>query len=210
MAGLFKVAAERKTMAGGSPIASGRAHRRDRIRRARRRLQPWKSSNCPIASALPHAGREALRQLSSSGLVEMRAAARPGRCTDDAGAHHGRSRSAPRSEAMCVRLATYRMTPLERSDLIELHDGSLRWSKRVTSMPTMLSTGNRRRHLPCDAQRISCEQAQHVRSRLSAFRRTRCGRATAFVGLGMSTSPSCRRSPKVMAIRLRAECVRIC
>ncbi len=28
-------------------------------------------------------------------------------------------------EAMCVRLATYRMTPLERSHLIQLHDLSL-------------------------------------------------------------------------------------
>jgi len=69
--------------------------------------------------------REALRQLVVSGLVEVRgrrglvvARMTPERIMD-------MFETSAEVEAMCVRLATYRMTPLERSHLIELHEGSL-------------------------------------------------------------------------------------
>src|SRR5262245_46014294 len=68
--------------------------------------------------------REALRQLVVSGLVEVRgrrwvvvARMTPERIMD-------MFETSAEVEAMCVRLATYRMTPLERSHLIELHEGS--------------------------------------------------------------------------------------
>src|SRR6201991_3524656 len=70
--------------------------------------------------------REALRQLVVSGLVEVRdrrglvvARMTPERIMD-------MFETSAEVEAMCVRLATFRMTPLERSHLIELHDASLK------------------------------------------------------------------------------------
>ena len=76
-------------------------------------------------------------------------------------------------EAMCVRLATYRMTPLERSDLIELHDGSLAMveARDVDAYDAF----NRQFHegiYRATHNVFLAEQAQDVRSRLSAFRRT--------------------------------------
>jgi DNA-binding GntR family transcriptional regulator len=38
-------------------------------------------------------------------------------------------------EAMCVRLAAYRMNPMERSRLAQLHEDRWRWSRRGTSTP---------------------------------------------------------------------------
>lgn len=68
--------------------------------------------------------REALRQLAANGLVEVRA--RRGvvvaRMTSER--IMDMFETVAEIEAMCVRLATYRMTPLERSHLIELHDAS--------------------------------------------------------------------------------------
>ena len=68
--------------------------------------------------------REALRQLAVSGLVEMRprrgvvvARMTPERIMD-------MFETSAEIEAICVRLATYRMTPLERGHLIELHETS--------------------------------------------------------------------------------------
>jgi DNA-binding GntR family transcriptional regulator len=68
--------------------------------------------------------REALRQLEVSGLVEVRA--RRGvvvtRMTPERVMEMFETMA--EIEAVCVRLATYRMTPLERSQLIELHESS--------------------------------------------------------------------------------------
>jgi DNA-binding GntR family transcriptional regulator len=116
--------------------------------------------------------REALRQLSVSGLVEMRArrgvvVARmtPERIMD-------MFETVAEIESMCVRLATYRMTPLERSHLIELHDSS----------ETLVKTGdfdaydvfNRAFHeaiYHATHNSFLAEQAIMIRNRLAAFRR---------------------------------------
>ena len=174
MAGLFKVAAEAEDDGG---LLS------DRIRNA---LTDEISSGALIAgSALEEQQladrfgasrtpvREALRQLVVSGLVEVRgrrglvvARMTPERIMD-------MFETSAEVEAMCVRLATYRMTPLERSDLIELHDGSLAMveARDVDAYDAF----NRQFHegiYRATHNAFLAEQAQDVRSRLSAFRRT--------------------------------------
>jgi DNA-binding GntR family transcriptional regulator len=68
--------------------------------------------------------REALRQLAVSGLVEMRP--RRGVVVTRMTAERimDMFEASAEIEAVCVRLATYRMTPLERSHLLKLHDAS--------------------------------------------------------------------------------------
>lgn len=68
--------------------------------------------------------REALRQLAATGLVEVRprrgvtvAQMTPQRVMD-------MFETMAEIEAACVRLATYRITPLERSRLLDLHEAS--------------------------------------------------------------------------------------
>ncbi len=68
--------------------------------------------------------REALHHLATSGLVEIRprrggivARLTPERVME-------MFETSAEVEALCVRLATYRITPLERGRLAELHDGS--------------------------------------------------------------------------------------
>ena len=117
--------------------------------------------------------REALRQLVVGGLVEVRgrrglvvARMTPERIMD-------MFETSAEVEAMCVRLATYRMTPLERSRLIELHDGSLAMVE--TSDVDAYDAFNREFHeciYRATHNSFLAEQAQDVRSRLSAFRRT--------------------------------------
>ena len=117
--------------------------------------------------------REALRQLAASGLVEVRArrgvvVARmtPERIMD-------MFETVAEIEAMCVRLATYRMTPLERSHLIELHDSSEAMVEQGDF--DAYDTFNLQFH---DAiyyathNSFLAEQAIAIRTRLNAFRRT--------------------------------------
>jgi DNA-binding GntR family transcriptional regulator len=117
--------------------------------------------------------REALHQLAVSGLVEMRprrggvvARLTPERIMD-------MFETSVEFEAMCVRLTTYRMTPLERSRLIELHDAS----KAMVEAGDINSYDafNREFH-ECIYQATHnaflAEQAVSVRARLSSFRRT--------------------------------------
>jgi DNA-binding GntR family transcriptional regulator len=117
--------------------------------------------------------REALRQLAVSGLVEVRgrrgvvvARMTPERIMD-------MFETSAEVEAMCVRLATYRMTPLERSHLIELHDAS---QSMVEANDVDAYDGFNREFHECiyraTHNSFLAEQAQDVRSRLSAFRRT--------------------------------------
>jgi len=174
MAGLFKVAVEAEDDGG---LLS------DRIRNA---LTDEIASGALVAgSALEEQQladrfgasrtpvREALRQLVVGGLVEVRgrrglvvARMTPERIMD-------MFETSAEVEAMCVRLATYRMTPLERSDLIELHDGSLAMveARDVDAYDAF----NRQFHegiYRATHNAFLAEQAQDVRSRLSAFRRT--------------------------------------
>jgi DNA-binding GntR family transcriptional regulator len=68
--------------------------------------------------------REALRQLSTSGLVDIR----PRRGVFVTRLSPERMmemfETAAEMEALCVRLATYRLTPLERARIAELHESS--------------------------------------------------------------------------------------
>ncbi|AVA20035.1 GntR family transcriptional regulator [Rhizobium sp. NXC24] len=116
--------------------------------------------------------REALRQLAANGLVEVRArrgvvVARmtPERIMD-------MFETAAEIEAMCVRLATYRMTPLERSHLIELHDASEAIVKKGDF--DTYDTFNRAFHeaiYQATHNSFLAEQAIAIRNRLMAFRR---------------------------------------
>jgi DNA-binding GntR family transcriptional regulator len=117
--------------------------------------------------------REALRQLVVSGLVEVRG--RRGlvvaRMTSER--IMDMFEASAEVEAMCVRLATYRMTPLERSHLMELHQASL---KMVEANDVDAYDAFNREFHECiyraTHNSFLAEQAQDVRSRLSAFRRT--------------------------------------
>lgn len=117
--------------------------------------------------------REALRQLASSGLVEMRprrgvvvTRMTPERIME-------MFETTAEFEALCVRLATYRMTPLELSALMDLHEQSA--APVAAQDYDTYDALNRAFH---DAlyrgthNGFMTEQALAIRSRLSAFRRT--------------------------------------
>jgi DNA-binding GntR family transcriptional regulator len=116
--------------------------------------------------------REALRQLAANGLVEVRArrgvvVARmtPERIMD-------MFETSAEIEALCVRLATYRMTPIERSQLIELHDMSRLMVERedfdaYDAFNLAFHQGIHR----ASHNGFLAEQALAVSNRLSAFRR---------------------------------------
>lgn len=117
--------------------------------------------------------REALRQLAVSGLVEVRgrrgavvARMTPERIMD-------MFETNAEVEAMCVRIATYRMTPLERSQLMELHEAS-RAMVEANDVDAYDAFNQEFHDCIYRATHNSflAEQAQAIRSRLSAFRRT--------------------------------------
>ncbi len=117
--------------------------------------------------------REALRQLAANGLVEMRprrgvivTRLTPGRIMD-------MFETTAEIEAMCVRLATYRITPLERSQLLELHESSraLVENRDIDGYDAF----NSRFHTAiyfATHNGFMAEQALAIRARLKAFRRT--------------------------------------
>jgi DNA-binding GntR family transcriptional regulator len=117
--------------------------------------------------------REALRQLAVSGLVEVRgrrgavvARMTPERIMD-------MFETNAEVEAMCVRIATYRMTPLERSQLMELHEASRAMVEE--NDVDAYDAFNQEFHdciYRATHNSFLAEQAQAIRSRLSAFRRT--------------------------------------
>ncbi|WP_234685999.1 GntR family transcriptional regulator [Bradyrhizobium monzae] len=174
MAGLFKVAADAEDDGGllsdrirnalTDEIASGTLVAGSALEE-QQLADRFGASRTPV--------REALRQLAISGLVEVRgrrglvvARMTPERIMD-------MFETSAEVEAMCVRLATYRMTPLERSRLIELHEGSLTMVE--ASNVDAYDTFNREFHeciYRATHNSFLAEQAQDVRSRLSAFRRT--------------------------------------
>ena len=117
--------------------------------------------------------REALRQLAVSGLVDMRprrgvvvTRLTPERIMD-------MFETTAEFEAMCVRLATFRITPLERSRLVDLHEASARM---VEAGDVDAYDGfNREFHeiiYGATHNRFMAEQALSIRMRLHAFRRT--------------------------------------
>lgn len=117
--------------------------------------------------------RDALRQLAFGGLVELR----PRRGAVVTRLTRERImdmfETSAEIEATCARLATYRMTPLERSRLIELHgrSGPLSAAGDYDAYDAL----NRLFHEAVYAathNAFMAEQALAVRARLSAFRRT--------------------------------------
>jgi DNA-binding GntR family transcriptional regulator len=117
--------------------------------------------------------REALRQLAVSGLVEVRP--RRGVVVTRITAERimDMFETMAEIEALCVRLATYRMTPLERSHLLQLHDAS----------KAMVEAGNydaydafnrdfHERIYRATHNQFLVEQATGLRQRLNGFRRT--------------------------------------
>ena len=117
--------------------------------------------------------REALRQLAASGLVEVRprrgvvvARLTPERIAD-------MFETTAEIEAMCARLATYRMTPLERGRLMDLHADSA--AAVETGDLDAYDRLNRAFHESLYAathNSFMAEQALAIRERLAAFRRT--------------------------------------
>ena len=117
--------------------------------------------------------REALRQLSAAGLVELRprrgvvvTRLTPARIMD-------MFETTAEVEAMCMRLATYRATPLERSRLHDLHESSaaLVAARDLDGYDAF----NREFHGVLSAAThngFMAEQAAAIRARLDAFRRT--------------------------------------
>lgn len=116
--------------------------------------------------------REALRQLAVSGLVEMRprrgvtvASVTPEQVMD-------MFETMAEIEAVCVRLATHRMTPLERSHLLQIHEEAEQAAEEgdVDRYDGL----NRQFHeaiYDATHNAFLSEQAKQLRSRLNAFRR---------------------------------------
>ncbi|WP_249158217.1 GntR family transcriptional regulator [Bradyrhizobium jicamae] len=117
--------------------------------------------------------REALRQLAVTGLVEIRprrgvivTQTTPERIME-------MFEMSAEIEAMCVRIATYRITPIERGRLIEMHDASEALVQR--SDIDGYDKFNREFHeviYGATHNAFMAEQALTIRNRLKAFRRT--------------------------------------
>ena len=117
--------------------------------------------------------REALRQLAFTGLVEIRprrgvivTQTTPERIME-------MFETSAEVEATCVRIATYRITPIERGKLIEMHDASATLVERgdVDGYDKF----NREFHeviYGATHNAFMAEQALAIRNRLKAFRRT--------------------------------------
>jgi len=117
--------------------------------------------------------REAFRQLASSGLIEMRprrgaivAAMTPERIVDI-------FEMTAEMEVMCVRLATYRMNPIERSHLRRLHEES-EAMVAAGDIDAYDQLNGRFHHAIYQGTHNSfiAEQASALRDRMAAFRRT--------------------------------------
>jgi DNA-binding GntR family transcriptional regulator len=122
--------------------------------------------------------REALRQLSMSGLVEMRprrgvvvTRLTPERIMD-------MFETTAEIEAMCVRLATYRMTPLERSHLLALHEDSRTLvAEGDVDGYDAFNTAFHEAIYNATHNSFMAEQAVAIRARLKSFRRTQLRQA---------------------------------
>ncbi|WP_245411910.1 GntR family transcriptional regulator [Methylocella silvestris] len=122
--------------------------------------------------------REALRQLSVSGLVEMRprrgvivTRLTPEQIMD-------MFETTAEIEAMCVRLATYRITPLERSRLLEMHEQSKKLvDRRDIDGYDAFNTRFHEAIYLATHNGFMAEQAVNIRARLKSFRRTQLRQA---------------------------------
>ena len=116
--------------------------------------------------------REALRQLAASGMVEMRP--RRGVIVKQVTALDVMEmfETMAELEAICARLATYRMTPLERSQLLRLHEaGQAAVRKSDIDAYDHLNREFHQAIYHASHNRFLAEHALAVRERLNAFRR---------------------------------------
>jgi DNA-binding GntR family transcriptional regulator len=116
--------------------------------------------------------REALRQLATSGMVEVRP--RRGVIVRHVTAEEVMDmfETMAEIEAVCVRLATYRITPLERSRLLRIHEASE--AAVEAGDVDAYDALNREFHeaiYRAAHNDFLAEQAIAVRTRLNAFRR---------------------------------------
>jgi DNA-binding GntR family transcriptional regulator len=116
--------------------------------------------------------REALRQLATSGMVEVRP--RRGVIVRHVTAEEVMDmfEAMAEIEAVCVRLATYRITPLERSRLLRIHEASE--AAVEAGDVDAYDALNREFHeaiYRAAHNDFLAEQAMAVRTRLNAFRR---------------------------------------
>jgi DNA-binding GntR family transcriptional regulator len=123
--------------------------------------------------------REALRQLAVTGLVEIRP--RRGVIVTQTTPEQIMEmfETSAEIEAMCVRIATYRITPLERGKLIEMHDASEALVKRGDI--DGYDKFNREFHetiYGATHNAFMAEQALAIRNRMKAFRRTQLRHAS--------------------------------
>ena len=117
--------------------------------------------------------REALRQLVVTGLVEMRprrgvivTVLTPERIMD-------LFEAMAEMEALCVRVATHRMSPVERSSLIRLHEESEALVEaRDIDRYDAFNREFHERLYRSTRNSVLIEQAMSLRMRLTAFRRT--------------------------------------
>lgn len=116
--------------------------------------------------------REALRQLATSGMVEIRA--RRGVIVRHVTADEVMDmfETMAELEAICVRLATYRITPLERSRLLRIHEES-EAAVKCNDVDAYDALNREFHETIYRAARndFLAEQTIAVRTRLNAFRR---------------------------------------
>jgi DNA-binding GntR family transcriptional regulator len=114
--------------------------------------------------------REALRQLAADGLAEIRPRRGVFVASLTAERISDMFEATAEIEAICVRLAAYRMTPLERSQLKRLHDASAELVS--TSIQAYSSFNLEFHHLIYRGTHNAflLEQALSLRSRMAAFR----------------------------------------
>jgi DNA-binding GntR family transcriptional regulator len=117
--------------------------------------------------------REALRQLAVTGMVEVRPRRGVVVATMTAERIMDMFETTAEIEAMCVRLATFRITPIERSRLQNMHEASAELVR--TGDIGAYDNFNREFHIAiyrATHNQFMAEQAIGIRARLAAFRRT--------------------------------------
>jgi DNA-binding GntR family transcriptional regulator len=117
--------------------------------------------------------REALRQLAVTGMVDIRPRRGVTVAMMTAERIMDMFETTAEVETMCVRLATYRISPVERSQLQEMQDASAEWVRGGDI--NAYDDFNRQFHeaiYRATHNQFLVEQAIGIRARLAAFRRT--------------------------------------